>query len=266
MNTEELYSRWQFDRDYKIDVEGFLQSRTSEDVADFISLTEEILMLILYEHRDDSLKYRFLVNGKEPIATSDLIDFPDYLSSIAAFNEYQKFLSNLIEILVENNPRDMYFSLFITLSNKEIVITVYKRKYISLYYSIRLENGLIPHIESIEEIVYFFYEMIAVSFYSMVYITPTLDLNRIYLYLYPVTAYSDIPPEDPELMGIDIEVLNSFLEMVNTIIEDFLRFYTEKSFYQLTIEHLDLYQKVLTFKITEIGENEIEKIHRLQNG
>ena len=266
MNTEELYSRWQFDRDYKIDVEGFLQAKTSEDVADFISLTEEILMLILYEHRDDSLKYRFLVNTKEPVGASDLIDIPDYLSSIAAFNEYQKFLSNLIEILVENNPRDMYFSLFITLSNKEIVITVYKRKYMNLFYSIRLENGLIPHIEDIEDMIYFFYEMIAVSFYSMAYTTPFLNLNRIYLYLYPVTSYSDIPPEDPELIGINTEVLNSFLEMVNTIIEDFLRFYSDKSYYQLTIEHLDLYQRVLTFKITEIGENEIEKIRHLQNG
>jgi len=80
----------------------------------------------------------------------------------------------------------------------------------NLFYSIRLENGLISHIEDIEEIVYFFYEMLAISFYSMAYVTPFLDLNKIHLYLYPVTSYSDIAPEDPELIGINIEVLNSF--------------------------------------------------------
>ncbi len=47
MNNVDLYSKWKFDRNYTIDIEGFLQAKTSEEIADFIALTEEILMLII---------------------------------------------------------------------------------------------------------------------------------------------------------------------------------------------------------------------------
>ncbi len=148
----------------------------------------------------------------------------------------------------------------ISINNKEIVISVYKRKYINLHYSIKFDDGLIPHIESVDEIVEFFYEIIAVGFHSVSSFNPNIDLTGIYIDSYLVTTYSDIPPEDLELIGVDIEVLNNFLEVIINIIEDFLRFYENGSYYQLSIVHLDLYKKILSFKITEIGENEIEEI------